>query len=81
MTAHLAEGNVSEVVRTHRRYCTLLERELGIAPSLQMYELLSRTTGTASADGDSLPRRRPLPATRPRKPTADQGPARPTARG
>lgn len=51
MMAHLAEGNVSEAVRTHERYCTLLERELGIAPSLQMYELLSQTTGTASASG------------------------------
>ncbi len=49
MVAHLAEGNVSEAVRTHERYCTLLERELGIAPSLQMYELVSQATGTASA--------------------------------
>lgn len=49
MVAHLAEGNVSEAVRTHDRYCTLLERELGIAPSPQMYELLKQATGTASA--------------------------------
>lgn len=48
MVAHLAEGNVSEAVRTHERYSTLLERELGIAPSLQMYELLNQATGTAS---------------------------------
>ncbi len=61
MVAHLAEGNVSEAVRTHERYCTLLERELGIAPSLQMYELLSQATGTASArtvNGADRPRSR-----------------------
>jgi DNA-binding SARP family transcriptional activator len=68
MVAHLAEGNVSEAVRTHERYCTLLERELGIAPSLQMYELVSQATGTASArtvNGADRPRsgaagRRPM---------------------
>lgn len=49
MIAHLAEGNVSEAVRTHERYSTLLERELGIAPSLQMYDLLNKATGTASS--------------------------------
>ena len=48
IVAHLAEGNVGEAVRTHERYRTLLERELRISPSLQMYELLSQATGTAS---------------------------------
>jgi DNA-binding SARP family transcriptional activator len=72
MMAHLAEGNVSEVVRTHEQYCTLLERELGIAPSLQMYELLSQTTGTASAS--SVPRRRPKPSRRARPVETTQDP-------
>lgn len=49
--AHLAEGNVSEAVRTHERYRELLEEELGVSPSLKMYELLSRATGTASPSG------------------------------
>lgn len=48
ITAHVAEGNVSEAVRTHERYRTLLEDELGIAPSFQMYELVGRATDTAS---------------------------------
>ncbi len=48
IVAHLAEGNVGEAVRTHERYRTLLERELRISPSLQMYELLTKATGTAS---------------------------------
>jgi DNA-binding SARP family transcriptional activator len=61
MVAHLAEGNVSEAVRTHERYRILLERELGIAPSPQMYELLSETTGTRSATGPGMVRRRPAP--------------------
>ncbi len=51
MSAHLAVGNIAEVVRTHERYRTVLERELGVSPSLQMYELLQRAIGTASSGG------------------------------
>ena len=36
----LAEGNPAEAVRHYRSYSTLLERELGLAPSAQMRELL-----------------------------------------
>jgi DNA-binding SARP family transcriptional activator len=63
MVAHLAEGNVSEAVRTHERYSTLLERELGIAPSLQMYELLNQATGNASAQTRKAGNRRQPRAT------------------
>lgn len=47
--AHLAEGNASEAVRTHEQYRQLLEDELGIAPSYQMYELVSRATDAAAS--------------------------------
>lgn len=45
MQAHLAQGNVSEAVRTHRRYTELLDKELGIRPSHHMTELLSEAIG------------------------------------
>jgi len=51
MSAHLAEGNIAEAVRTHEQYRRVLERELGVSPSLQMYELMSRATGAASSRG------------------------------
>jgi DNA-binding SARP family transcriptional activator len=37
----LAEGNSVEAVRRYRRFSDLLERELGIEPSLQMQELFA----------------------------------------
>ncbi len=52
MVAHLAVGNIAEAVRTHEQYRAILEQELGIAPSLQMYELLRQATGRASSAGD-----------------------------
>ncbi len=51
VAAHLAEGNVGEAIRTHNQYCSVLERELGVSPSLQMYELLRPVTGTTSPNG------------------------------
>ncbi len=51
MSAHLAVGNVAEAVRTHESYRSVLERELGVSPSLQMYELLRQATGKASPSG------------------------------
>lgn len=45
MQAHLAQGNVSEAVRTHRRYSELLDKELGIRPSHHMTELLTEAIG------------------------------------
>jgi DNA-binding SARP family transcriptional activator len=78
ITAHLAEGNLSEAIQTHERYRQLLEDELGIAPSLQMYELVSRATGTASPSGHGeappAPDRYPYP-TRPDGPGVRPNPA------
>lgn len=51
VAAHLAEGNVGEAIRTHEQYRSVLERELGVSPSIQMYELLCQATGTASPNG------------------------------
>jgi DNA-binding SARP family transcriptional activator len=38
--AHLAEENVVEAVRQYRAYCELLDRELGIAPSLSLQQVV-----------------------------------------
>lgn len=51
MSAHLAHGNIAEAVQTHEKYRSILERELGVSPSLQMYELLRQATGRASPTG------------------------------
>lgn len=45
MNAHLAQGNLSEVIRTHRQYRDLLHRELGVRPSHHMVELLDAAIG------------------------------------
>lgn len=45
MQAHLAQGNLSEVIRTHRQYRDLLHRELGVRPSHHMIELLDAAIG------------------------------------
>jgi DNA-binding SARP family transcriptional activator len=38
--AHLAEGNRLEAVRQYRRYCRILDEELGLGPTQQMTELM-----------------------------------------
>ena len=58
MMAHLAEGNVSEAVHTYERYSTLLEHELGIAPSLQMYELLNTALDSGRVEAKREAKRR-----------------------
>ncbi|WP_322751904.1 MULTISPECIES: AfsR/SARP family transcriptional regulator [unclassified Frankia] len=37
---HLAEGNAHEALRTYRSYVDLLQRELGIGPSMQLISLI-----------------------------------------
>ncbi|MCP4962123.1 MAG: SARP family transcriptional regulator [Actinomycetia bacterium] len=39
--AHLAQGNISEAIRTYRAYCELLMLELGVLPSPMMNDLLA----------------------------------------
>jgi DNA-binding SARP family transcriptional activator len=62
---HLAEGNVAEAVRAHAAFRDLLLRELGVPPTRQMQELVSRWQVPAPA-GDPgtarVPRPRPVPA-------------------
>ena len=77
MMAHLAEGNVSEATLVHERYCTLLESELGIAPSLQMYELFAQITAVESAAKDDLAKKRPKPSGRRRSYELKTSSARP----
>jgi DNA-binding SARP family transcriptional activator len=45
--AHLAEGNQSEAVREFARYRTLLDAELGLAPTPRLHELLASLHGPA----------------------------------
>jgi DNA-binding SARP family transcriptional activator len=45
MRAHLAGGNPSEAIRQYRILETLLRRELGLRPSLEMRRLVARATG------------------------------------
>ncbi len=80
MVAHVAEGNVSEAVRTYEHYATLLDRELGIAPSVQMCELLSQTTGPVSTTGNGNGRRRPTMGGRRRAITPKRPSERPNVR-
>jgi DNA-binding SARP family transcriptional activator len=39
---HLAEGNAIEAIKQYRAYCALLRAEIGVAPSVQMRELVRR---------------------------------------
>lgn len=43
MAVHLAEGNRSEAVRQYREFAELLDRELGLAPSPAMLDLLAES--------------------------------------
>lgn len=38
---HLAEGNISEAIRTYSQYADLMRRELGVGPTTRMTELLA----------------------------------------
>jgi DNA-binding SARP family transcriptional activator len=38
---HLAEGNAAEALRQYHRFSALLDRELGVAPSAELYSLVS----------------------------------------
>ncbi|NEM06076.1 AfsR/SARP family transcriptional regulator [Geodermatophilus normandii] len=57
---HLAEGNVAEAMRAHAGFRDLLLRELGVPPTRQMQELVSRWQAPASA-GDLSATRVPRP--------------------
>jgi DNA-binding SARP family transcriptional activator len=48
--AHLAEGNQSEAVREFTRYRTLLDAELGLAPTPRLHELLASLHGPSHCD-------------------------------
>jgi DNA-binding SARP family transcriptional activator len=48
--AHLAEGNQSEAVREFTRYRTLLDAELGLAPTPRLHELLASLHGPTRCD-------------------------------
>ena len=66
---HLAEGNVAEAMRAYRSFREVLARELGLAPTRQMEELMSpaRTCAEVDVAGPvSIPRPRPVvvPSTR-----------------
>ena len=41
--AHIAHGNVGEALRQYRIYEDLIRAELGIGPSVQMYDLMAGT--------------------------------------
>ena len=62
---HLAEGNLAEAMRAYHGFRDALARELGVAPTRQMQDLVSRcqvrivTAGPGTA---TLPRPRPAPA-------------------
>jgi DNA-binding SARP family transcriptional activator len=45
MRAHLADGNPSEAIRQYGLLETLLQRELGLRPSLEIRALVARATG------------------------------------
>ncbi|SFT86558.1 DNA-binding transcriptional activator of the SARP family [Geodermatophilus amargosae] len=62
---HLAEGNLAEAMRAHATFRDLLLRELGVPPTLQMQELVSRwqVPATAGAPGTTrVARPRPVAA-------------------
>ncbi|WP_149551239.1 AfsR/SARP family transcriptional regulator [Streptomyces marokkonensis] len=48
VSAHLAEGNVSEAVRHYDAFCRLLKKELGVAPSPRFARMLpERLSGSS----------------------------------
>lgn len=58
VSAHLAEGNVSEAVRHYDAFCRLLSKELGVAPSPRFARMLpERFSGRPAPRSGALPRR------------------------
>jgi DNA-binding SARP family transcriptional activator len=53
---HLAEGNIGEAVHAYSAYRDMLAKELGVAPTTQMEELISRAHTRLNLQG-----RRPAP--------------------
>jgi DNA-binding SARP family transcriptional activator len=51
---HIAEGNYSEAVQTYQSYRTLLDRELGVAPSPAIRALIRDLFGPRPAAARSL---------------------------
>lgn len=49
VSAHLAEGNVSEAVRHYRAFRRLLHEELGVEPSFRFARMLTATDGVDDA--------------------------------
>jgi DNA-binding SARP family transcriptional activator len=54
LRAHLAEGNVTEVLRQYRTYADLAISELGIQPSRQMVQLVEGALAHAAQPGWSV---------------------------
>jgi DNA-binding SARP family transcriptional activator len=46
---HLAEGNVVEALRAYEQFRTLLDDELGVVPSEQMFQLVTAYVGRPGA--------------------------------
>ena len=53
---HLAEGNRAEALREFRRYRALVQRELGVEPSDELYELVGVAPAATRRRGDGHPR-------------------------
>jgi|SRR5918994_870713 DNA-binding SARP family transcriptional activator len=45
--AHLAEGNIIEAHRAYVAYCKMLSAELGVSPSVELAEIVSRSPGVS----------------------------------
>jgi DNA-binding SARP family transcriptional activator len=56
---HLAEGNVSEAVRSYLRYVDLLRRELGVRPTARMTEILAGFAPSVDARRGAVHESRP----------------------
>ncbi|MDI5906680.1 MULTISPECIES: BTAD domain-containing putative transcriptional regulator [Streptomyces] len=56
VSAHLAEGNVSEAVRHYEAFCRLLEEELGVAPSPLFARMLPERAGAGGRKAASCTR-------------------------
>lgn len=55
---HLAQGNVVEALRAYRAFRELLARELGVQPTRQMEQLVSRPGLAGAGRGSGLPTQR-----------------------
>ena len=50
---HLAEGNQADALREFRRYRALLQRELGVEPTPELFELVGVALSASKRDSDS----------------------------